>query len=572
MNWSFRTRISFLLIALVLIPSIVLGTLGYWTSSDVIRKETIRSVGMVANNKKELLVFRLHRQKERAVEFLDSIVSTCMQAGTVNQLCAQRLLASFMETDSILDADIIFPGVISLHRGPHADTLRNHPPFISQQLAQFSSHSANKLTYIVEAKGHTQGSLISLRYNIQKIEEIFTAPLELGATGETFLVDAQGFFLTKSRFPSHQGHSHPIDARPMIACLSHHDSEMLAGDYRPEPVIHGFRFVPEIGGGCIMAHIQQKEAFLPLKNLRSKIFLSALAFAILAVSLSFWIADRFAAQFTRPLTKLVERMKAAQAGDLDSPVFMGGPKEIALLGRGFSDLASQLKQSIELRDDFVAIVSHDLKNPLALLSLNASLMEKNLGQLGDEAKLSLMPKIESMRRHLARMNEMVCSVLDLTAIRSGNFKLLREPFNVNALIAEIMDTFRPLMAEKGIVFKDEVTTHEIVASLDRGRTLQVLSNLLGNALKFTPSGGEVTLQVVEKEKEIQFLVRDSGPGIPPEELERIFERFHRLKRERDFSSGLGLYIAKEFVRAHGGKIWVESEVGMGSRFYFTLPL
>ncbi|MGZ3809116.1 MAG: HAMP domain-containing sensor histidine kinase [Bacteriovorax sp.] len=321
-----------------------------------------------------------------------------------------------------------------------------------------------------------------------------------------------------------------------------------------------------------MAHIQQEEAFLPLKNLRSKILLLALAFTILAISLSYWIADRFAAQFTRPLAKLGERMKAAQLGDLDSPVFTGGPKEIAVLGRGFADLTSQLKQSIELRDDFVAIVSHDLKNPLTLLSLNTSLLEKNIDQLGDEAKLKLMPKIVTMRRHLARMNEMVSSVLNLTAIRSGNFKLICEPHSVNTLLAEVMDTFRPLMDEKGIVFKDELPPHEIFAIFDRGRTLQVLSNLLGNALKFTPNGGEVSLQLLEKGKEIQFLVSDSGPGIPPEELQLIFERFHQIGRGRDFSAGLGLYIAKEIVSAHGGKIWAESEVGAGSRFYFTLPL
>ncbi|MGZ3790641.1 MAG: hypothetical protein ACXVLQ_19315 [Bacteriovorax sp.] len=262
MNWSFRARITFLLIALVLIPSIVLGTLGYWTSSEVIRNEAIRAVGLAANNKKELLVFRLVRQKERAIEFLVSLQSTCFQAGHMNQLCAERLLASFMRTDSIIDADIAIPGVLSLRQGPRADTLKDHPPFTSKQLAQFSPHSEQEPTYIIEATlGNIPGSLITLRYNTQKIEEIFASPSELGTTGETFLADAKGFFLTKSRYPSHQGHSHPIDARPMIKCLSRHDSEMLAGDYRPEPVIHGFKYVPEIGGGVLWPTFSRKRRF-----------------------------------------------------------------------------------------------------------------------------------------------------------------------------------------------------------------------------------------------------------------------------------------------------------------------
>lgn len=573
MNWSLRTRIAILLTTFVLIPIIVVGILGYWTSSTVIRKETIRAVGLVASTKKELLVFRLSRQKERSIEFLESIQSTCLNGKKqMNLRCVKQLINSFMKTDSIIDLDITIPGVLSFHQGPNSDSLRNHQPFSSQQLAQFSFRSEKTPTYIVEAHGEIPGSLITARYDTKIIEDIFSDPIELGASGETFLADKNGFFLTQPKYPGYQGESHPIDAIPMVTCLAQHNSEMLAGDYRPEPVIHGFRYIPEIGGGCIMAHIQQNEAFAPLEALKLKVIFLALVFAILAIIISIWIADRFSAQFTQPLLRLGERMKAAQAGDLDSYVSTDGPKEIAILSRGFADLASKLKQSIEVRDDFVSIVSHDLKTPISTLDMSISLLEENIESLEMGAKDKFKSPIAIMRRSLARMTEMIGAILNLTAIRSGNFTLLRERHSVNSLVAEVMASFRPLMAEKNIILKEELPTHEIMVMLDRGRILQVFSNLLGNALKFTPKGGEVTVQVLERENEIQFGVMDSGPGIQQEELEHIFERFHQLKQSGDFSAGLGLYIAKEIVVSHGGKIWAESEVGKGTKFYFTLPL
>lgn len=572
MNWTLRARIALLLTTFVLIPIIVVGVLGYWTSSTVIQDETIRSVGLVASTKKELLVFRLNRQKERSIEFLVSIQSTCLSGQHMNLRCVKELTNSFMKTDSIIDLDITIPGILRFHQGPNSDSLRNHQPFSSLQLAQFSFGPDKTPTYIVEARGDIPGSLITVRYDTKIIEDIFSDPKELGASGETFLADKNGFFLTQPKYPGYQGESHPIDAHPMVTCLAQHDSEMLAGDYRPVPVIHGFRYVPEIGGGCIMAHIQQDEAFAPLKNLKFKILFLALAFAILAIIVSIWIADRFSAQFTQPLLRLGERIKAAQAGDLDSYVSTEGPKEISILSRGFADLASKLKQSIEVRDDFVAIVSHDLKNPISALSLSISLLEENAELLEVGARDKFKSPIAIMRRSLARMTEMIGAVLNLTAIRSGNFKLLRENHSVNSVIAEVMATFRPLMAEKNIILKEDLPTHEISAMLDHGRILQVFSNLLGNALKFTPKGGEITLQVLERENEIQFGVMDSGPGMPQEELGHIFERFHQLKQAGDFSAGLGLYIAKEIIVSHGGKILAESELGKGSKFYFTLPL
>ncbi|MGZ3794304.1 MAG: sensor histidine kinase, partial [Bdellovibrio sp.] len=219
-----------------------------------------------------------------------------------------------------------------------------------------------------------------------------------------------------------------------------------------------------------------------------------------------------------------------------------------------------------------AIVSHDLKSPLTSLNLIASRLEKKIATVENEQQqIKLMAQVVSLKKHLVRMNEMINSVLNLTAIRSGNFALLRKSYDINLLVVEVADIFRPLMVEKEITFKPEIPTEAIMVDVDRGRILQVLSNLLGNALKFTPTDGEIVIRLLKHDKEIQITVTDSGTGIPAENLDKIFERFHQVRRFGDFSLGLGLYIAKEIITAHGGKIWAESDLGNGSKFSFTLP-
>jgi signal transduction histidine kinase len=168
------------------------------------------------------------------------------------------------------------------------------------------------------------------------------------------------------------------------------------------------------------------------------------------------------------------------------------------------------------------------------------------------------------------MERLIKDLIEVKRLEAGQVGLVRGPQRVASLLAEATEMFAGIAAEKGIDFHTAITPDAGAVDADRERTLQVLSNLLGNALKFTPAGGTVRLSAAGVAGEVQFSVADTGPGIPPEHVEHVFERFWQATRTRQ-GIGLGLAIAHTIVQAHGGRIWVESTPGEGSVFRFTLP-
>lgn len=565
-----RARISLVMLIMVLVPTLLAGAIGYWTASQIIISEKIRSVGTIADTKKELLLFRLYRQRERLQEFLSVIAAECSRKGRINETCAHSLLKSFLSTESALDAALILPGGKTVSEDGDVKSLEAQSPRQPGQIAQFSPRLEERPNYVMSATNH--GLMLIARFGTKMLDEIFTSPPGLGATGETFLADSEGKFLTTPKYHSEHSSGSPIDATPMLTCLAHHDGETLAGDYRPVPVIHGYRYLPEIGGGCLMAHIQQGEAFAPLAKMRNELAILVLIFATVVMLISYLVANTFAKQFTKPLAKLVNRILAAQSGDLDSPVPTEGPKEIAVLGKGFSALTSQLKKNIQAREDFVAIVSHDLKNPISSLGIALTIMERHLDNPTSDLVPQMMRNISIMRQIISKMTELINAVLNLTAIRAGRFILQYQSCDLNALILSTAETIRPLASDRDLKLNIKVPAEPLFADIDPNRLSQVLSNFLGNALKFTPRGGAINLELTDIDDKIRLCVSDTGPGIPPDILDRLFERFAQGQPSQgDFSVGLGLYIAKEIILAHGGRIWAESAIGHGAKFYFEIP-
>lgn len=249
----------------------------------------------------------------------------------------------------------------------------------------------------------------------------------------------------------------------------------------------------------------------------------------------------------------------------------------AALAAGNARLLQEAKTAVRARDETLAIVSHDLRNPLAAILANAGLLEKRLQ--GDEGE-RLRQRAQAIRRSANRMNHMIRDLLDLARIEAGGLELAPEPQPVGPLLADALEMFLPLAAEKGLDLAVEPdlegqglsagATPQIV--IDRERILQVLSNLLGNALKFTPSGGTIRVKPRMEDGLFSIGVLDDGCGIVPGALPRLFDRYWQGRpEERRQGAGLGLYIARGIVEAHGGRIWALSEPGKGSAFWFTLP-
>jgi signal transduction histidine kinase len=230
-------------------------------------------------------------------------------------------------------------------------------------------------------------------------------------------------------------------------------------------------------------------------------------------------------------------------------------------------LQAGIERATQLRDEMLAMVAHDLRDPLHTIAVGLETLLK-LQPPGDERAAR---QIVVMQRTVRNMNRMILDLLDVTRIEGGNFVLAREHVPVRPLLGEVLELFEAPAQQRGI----SLTCHppEGVPCVvgERGRLIQVLSNLIGNAVKFTPPRGRISVHAQVLEEALRFSVEDTGPGIPSESLPQLFDRFWQADRRGRVGTGLGLPIAKAIVEAHGGRIWVESVLGRGATFHFTVP-
>lgn len=231
---------------------------------------------------------------------------------------------------------------------------------------------------------------------------------------------------------------------------------------------------------------------------------------------------------------------------------------------------SRERKAVRARDDLVAVVSHDLKNPLGVIQMQAALLLRNAQPGDEEPSRRLRASAERIQRAVERMNALIHDLLDLAAIEAGRFTLHRRPEEVRDVVDEALMILRPLADNKRISLEEHVIDAPRV-ELDRERFFQVLSNLVGNAIKFTPEGGTVSVRTEQHGEELLFTVSDTGPGVAADQLPHVFDRYWQAGLEQRKGSGLGLYIAKGIVEAHGGRIWVEPPGAGGASFKLTLP-
>jgi len=220
------------------------------------------------------------------------------------------------------------------------------------------------------------------------------------------------------------------------------------------------------------------------------------------------------------------------------------------------------------RDDFLGIVAHDVRNLLNLVVLTM----EHLDETGERrADVQVSAPADRIRRYVARMNRLIGDLVDVTSIDAGRLAMAPVEGDVTALLAEATEMFQPAALEKGVSLQAEAPPGPLAAQFDHERMLQVFANLIGNAIKFTPKGGAIAVGVEKAEGELRFWVSDTGVGIPAPLQEAIFERFWQVGKNDRRGLGLGLYISKCIVEAHGGRIWAESGAGQGTRLCFTLP-
>lgn len=240
---------------------------------------------------------------------------------------------------------------------------------------------------------------------------------------------------------------------------------------------------------------------------------------------------------------------------------------------------TELRRLERVRRDFIANISHELRTPLASVRLLAETLEEAIDTDPERAQ----EFVEKIENEVQDLSSLVTELLELARIESGQMPMTIEPVGAEQLVREVMARMLPLAQRHRVTLRTEIAQGETQVAADSKQIARVLVNLVHNAIKFTPSGGEVVIgtRAQEEGRTQQFFVRDTGVGIRPEELPRIFERFYKADRARSKAdyigpggggSGLGLAIARHVVEAHGGRISAQSVPGQGSAFLFTLPV
>lgn len=274
--------------------------------------------------------------------------------------------------------------------------------------------------------------------------------------------------------------------------------------------------------------------------------------------------------FTRPIKALTTASRNLAEGKRTQLVEVGSSDELGELGESFNRMSLEIENAERLRKQMTADVAHDLRTPLTVIG--------GYVEAARDGALDLTPeRLDVIGLEVNRLNRLVSDLRTMSQSDSGELLISREAVDPALLLSKIGEVFRLQTEQKGISLAVEAAEGLPAFSGDEGRLMQVLENLVANAIRHTPTGGEISLKVLEEAKNhaLLFSVTDSGEGIPAEELPLIFERFHRVDKSRHADSnqsGLGLAIARAIVEAHGGKIWAESTRGVGTTISFEIPL
>jgi two-component system sensor histidine kinase GlrK len=272
----------------------------------------------------------------------------------------------------------------------------------------------------------------------------------------------------------------------------------------------------------------------------------------------------------RPLSVMKRQTQKIAAGDFSSDLNLTSPPEIRELARAFNYMCARLKEVDKIKSNFFSLMSHELRTPLTSIREGINLLMEKKVSVG-EKKLQRLLTI--MGEESNRLIELVNSSLDLSKMEAGMMKYRFFPDDLTPLLYKAMSVIESLAEAKKITINSQISEELPTIKMDGERIFQVLNNLLGNAVKFTPAGGQITVRARSVGQGVEVTVSDTGEGIAREDLTAIFDKFQQgslnnAKHHR--GTGLGLSIVKHIVDAHGGKVWAESEPGVGSTFIFVL--
>lgn len=559
---TLRSQITIAVASVSLVAVAVAGGVAYREAVTLTRQSALGFVGATATARRASLLLRLHNQEERATILLTSASRVC-GAGEAGTACLRAYVETFIATERA-DAALLSTAGGPVLLGEEAKHLEAIPQPLAGQIAVLAAIKG-KHFYVITTKG--PGTSLRLLLPATLLDSVFLDREGLGASGESFLADADGFFVTTPRYPVHSDHGHPIAARPMKLCLAGQDGEMIAPDYRGVLVVHGLRYVPEIGGGCIMAHFDENEAFAPARSIGAKTAAATAAFGALMLFVAFFVG----ALLSRSVRGIATAAEGLGRGKFDWPANVKGPKEVRDLSQTLGAAARELEADItrrkaqeDLQQMTIGVLGHDLRNPLSAIAMSVALLRQRGGL--DAAQERGVTRIG---RSADRMARMVSELLDLTRAHGGGIPIQPVPADFDDLCRDVVEELRIAHPDAELRLRAEART---MGEWDPDRLKQVVSNMIGNAISYGRPGAPIDVRTRRDGDEVAIEVHNEGEPIPAEITQRIFEPYLRgAKGAAGTGLGLGLYIVSEIVRAHGGTIDVASSAADGTTFAVTLP-
>ncbi len=554
-------RITLWYLILSVAPILAIGTLAYQNSRASLEKEIINKLSAVADNKTYILKswFKDHLADAGKLandEVLKDLLSPSFRvvypalAAKTEAERSQRvksLITALQETHpsyvDVLIADnegrivsssskALLQERKSLSEIGLTKLDKNEAFYVS---SVFFSRIAQLHVLIIASPVHDNNANIVghaiLEIELTPIHRLLEERSGLGETGEVVIVDRDLRMLTQSRFSDESTVLKKVPGNhPIQQGLQGNKGELFFRDYRNVPVLGAFRPLA-VMDGVLIAKTDEAEGFSPIAKLRNTI----LIIIVLTMALASWVAIWVARVTTRPI-------REAEALE-------------------------------KLRADFTAMIIHDLRSPLtALLSAVAILEDGLAGPLSQEQK-EWLGKIDSGAHNLLNL---VNEFLDLSKLEEGRVELVKEEVDLKQLIQNSLDHYLVLAQGKKISLKSSVDPSLSSISVDPRRLDQVFANLLSNAIKFTRESGEIEVGASQENGiETKVWVKDNGVGIPDREVADLFQKYRQTTSGKDAQqkgTGLGLVICKMIVEAHGGKMWVESDEGKGTTFFFSLPI
>jgi signal transduction histidine kinase len=424
----------------------------------------------------------------------------------------------------------------------------------------------------------------------------------VGTAGYAYAVDARGQLITHQDIDLVLRHTSFASLPQVRAALrgpakSPADAVTIGHDLKGTKVLSAFQTIEPLGWRVFVEE-PLSEAFAPLKSAIWRTALLLVAFLLLAIATSVLLARRL----VRPIESIQAAAAKIGSGALDQRIEIPGHDELGALAEEFNRMAarlgesySNLEQKVEERtrelatalgaldqksheleavsrhkSEFLANMSHELRTPLnAILGFSQVLRERMFGEVNEKQAEYLDDILSSANHLLALIND----VLDLSKVEAGQIELEVAPFSLREALERGVVMVRERATKDGVQIALEAAPGVDIVRGDERRIRQVIFNLLSNAVKFTPVGGVVDVRTAHVNGEVRVSVADTGPGIAPEDHERIFEEFQQTEAgiEQREGTGLGLALSKRLVELHGGRIWVDSEFGKGSTFVFALP-